>query len=81
MTHGNGPLSPLTAREFEVLELIALEHLTNREVANRLVVSETTVESHVHHLLLKLHVKSRNEASRIFLKTTKIHGHHGAHQS
>lgn len=48
-----GPLDRLSERERTVLELMA-EGLTNTGIAQRLVVSERTVEAHVHHVLVKL---------------------------
>jgi LuxR family maltose regulon positive regulatory protein len=50
----------LTAREVEVLELLS-EGLSNRAIAARLVTSEATVKSHVHHLIAKLGVSTRAE--------------------
>jgi LuxR family maltose regulon positive regulatory protein len=50
----------LTPREREVLRLLALG-LPNRGIAERLVTSEATVKSHVHHLIDKLGVASRAE--------------------
>jgi DNA-binding NarL/FixJ family response regulator len=47
------PLGRLSERERLVLELMA-EGLTNTAIAQRLVLSERTVEAHVHHVLLKL---------------------------
>ncbi len=54
-------LAGLTAREFEVLRLVA-EGLSNREVAERLVVSEHTVHRHVANIYAKLGVSSRAAA-------------------
>lgn len=51
----------LTGREIEVLRLLALG-LSNREMAERLVVSEGTVKTHVHHLIAKLNAQSRTQA-------------------
>jgi DNA-binding CsgD family transcriptional regulator len=52
----------LTAREAEVLDLLA-EHLTNGEIADRLVLSPRTVDRHVSSLLAKLGVSRRSEAA------------------
>jgi DNA-binding NarL/FixJ family response regulator len=57
------PLHRLSPREREVLELMA-EGLTNVGIANRLVVSERTVEAHVRHLLVKLDIPEGPEAHR-----------------
>jgi DNA-binding CsgD family transcriptional regulator/tetratricopeptide (TPR) repeat protein len=54
----------LTARELEVLSLLT-EHLTNAEIAERLVVSERTVDHHVSAVLRKLDVRSRGEAGAV----------------
>jgi DNA-binding NarL/FixJ family response regulator len=52
----------LTSRELEVLEFIS-EGLTNQEIAARLVVEIGTVKNHVHRILEKLNVSSRQEAA------------------
>jgi len=53
--------SPLTAREREVIELVSTG-ATNREIASVLVISESTVKSHVKHILRKLGASNRAEA-------------------
>ncbi len=58
---GAGTVGPLTAREEEVLHLVT-EGLTNRQIADRLVLSERTVETHVRHILGKLDLSRREDA-------------------
>ena len=50
-----------TMREVEVLQLIS-DGLVNREIGERLFLSEETVKSHVRHLLAKLQSRSRAHA-------------------
>ena len=56
------PLLELSPREREVLALLA-DGLRNREIAERLVVSEATVKTHVRHILEKLRLRNRAEAA------------------
>jgi len=55
------PTQRLTAREAEILELIALG-LSNKEIAAKLFIEVTTVKNHVHNILEKLGVSRREEA-------------------
>ncbi len=52
----------LTARELEVLELIGKGY-TNQRIAEKLVIEIGTVKNHVHSILEKLNVRTRNEAA------------------
>ena len=52
----------LTAREAEVLRLLALG-LTTRQVADRLVISSKTADHHVQHIYAKLGVSTRGSAA------------------
>jgi LuxR family maltose regulon positive regulatory protein len=54
-------VEPLSSREIEVLELVAAG-LSNREIAERLVVAVSTVKTHVHHIYGKLGVTKRTQA-------------------
>jgi DNA-binding NarL/FixJ family response regulator len=65
LVHGtsDSPLARLSDRERRVLELMA-EGLTNSGIAQRLVLSERTVEAHVRHVLLKLDIQDSDEGHR-----------------
>ena len=52
----------LTARELEVLDLIALG-MSNAQIAHTLVISEKTAGHHVSRILMKLGVRNRTEAA------------------
>jgi len=54
----------LTPREQDVLSLVA-HGATDKEIAERLNVSLSTVKSHMRNILAKLHVNSRYEAARV----------------
>ena len=62
MASADAPDDELSLREREVLELIG-QGLRNREIAERLVVSEATVKTHVRHVLEKLRLRNRAEAA------------------
>ncbi|GIH79790.1 helix-turn-helix transcriptional regulator [Planobispora longispora] len=54
------PWHPLSAREFEVAQLVA-GGLTNRQIAERLVLSPKTISAHIEHILAKLGAARRTE--------------------
>jgi ATP/maltotriose-dependent transcriptional regulator MalT len=54
----------ITAREFEILQLIA-GGMSNREIAEKLFVSENTVKTHSSRLFDKLSAKRRTQAVQI----------------
>jgi DNA-binding NarL/FixJ family response regulator len=60
----DGPLARLSARELQVLGLVA-EGLTNHDIAQRLVLSEHTVNRHVANILRKLGLNSRTAAATL----------------
>jgi NarL family two-component system response regulator LiaR len=58
---------PLTKRELEVLQLVAVG-LCDREIADRLGISEATVRTHVSNILAKLNLGSRTQAALYALR-------------
>jgi DNA-binding NarL/FixJ family response regulator len=66
----------LTAREAEVLALIAAG-LNNREIAERLVVSEATVKTHINHLFAKIDARDRAAAINYALREGLAGGYEG----
>jgi LuxR family maltose regulon positive regulatory protein len=55
----------LTSREVEVLRQI-VQGASNRAIAERLVIAESTVKTHLYHIFAKLEVSSRTEAAARF---------------
>ncbi|MDF2628054.1 MAG: two-component response regulator [Symbiobacteriaceae bacterium] len=68
MTRALQPAQPtpgkeqLTPRELDVLRCLA-HGMTNREIAEKLVISETTVKTHISSILSKLHLTDRTQAA------------------
>ena len=62
----------ITRRELEILELIA-QGLSNREIAEKLFVSENTVKTHSSHLFDKLSARRRTQAVQIGKEMGLIH--------
>jgi len=63
------PISPdpLTEREIQVLRLVA-RGLSNQEIADHLTIAEVTVRTHVSHILSKLHLANRVQATLYALR-------------
>jgi len=57
----------LTRREIETLELIG-QGLRNREIAQKLFISEKTVKNHVYSIYQKLHLNDRTEAALLAVR-------------
>jgi NarL family two-component system response regulator LiaR len=58
---------PLSEREIEILRSVA-QGLSNQEIADRFVISERTVRTHVSSILAKLHLASRTQAALYALR-------------
>jgi DNA-binding NarL/FixJ family response regulator len=63
----NYPRTDISGREIEVLQLVAVG-LRNKEIAHQLGITEATVNTHVQHILEKLHATDRTQAV-----TTALH--------
>jgi non-specific serine/threonine protein kinase len=58
----------LSRREREIAELVA-DRRTNREIADALVLSEKTIESHMRNIFRKLSASSRVQVARLIERT------------
>ncbi len=65
----DGPAS-LTEREREIMNLIS-QGLTNRDIAERFVLSEKTVKNHVNRIYSKLGASNRAQATALWLGTAR----------
>jgi two-component system NarL family response regulator len=59
--------SNLTARESEILEMLA-KGLTNKQIGTALSISENTVRNHVNSIMEKLEVSDRTEAVAVAIQ-------------
>ncbi|MGW2590299.1 response regulator transcription factor [Streptomyces sp. NPDC001515] len=62
--NSSSPLAELSQREIEVLRWVA-EGISNRQISRKLQVSETTIKTHVSHILTKLGLSTRVQAARL----------------
>jgi DNA-binding NarL/FixJ family response regulator len=62
----------LTAREIEILQQVA-EGNRNRDIADRLFISEGTVKVHLQHIMDKLGASDRTQAITIAVRRGIIH--------
>jgi len=69
-THDFVGLHLLTAREVEVLVLVS-QGKSNKLIANALKLSESTIKLHIHHIINKMGISNRTEATIIYLAYKK----------
>jgi DNA-binding NarL/FixJ family response regulator len=62
----------LSKREKEVLALLAMKSITNREIAEKLYITESTVKAHLSNILEKMKVRNRQEAALIAREKIKF---------
>lgn len=62
---------PLSLREIEVLCLV-IQGASNRQIAEQLLISDRTVESHLANIFGKLHVQNRTHATALALQSGLI---------
>ena len=65
---GSSEVETLSPRESEILRLLS-EGLFNKEIADRLKISNATIRNHLHHIYEKLHVGCRTEAVLKYTQT------------
>lgn len=73
LSRGHAPqdaLGELTDRESDILKLV-VDGLTNREIGDRLHLSEKTIKHYITNILEKLHVRSRVEAAMLAVRGTR----------
>jgi DNA-binding NarL/FixJ family response regulator len=76
LAHSVGEAPPaLTQREREVLDLLVQGVTTNRELAERLVVSENTVKYHLRNILDKLHAQNRAQVVAFAVRQGMVEPH------
>lgn len=64
-------LPALTNRENQILKLIA-DGLSNREISSKLLISESTVENHIHNIYQKLGISKRAQAVAHHFRSTQV---------
>lgn len=64
---GEAPVDQLTPREMDVLRLVA-KGMSNKEIAEKLIISEKTCKTHISNILSKLHLADRTQVAIYALK-------------
>lgn len=66
-----GKINTLTRRELQVLKLLAIG-MYNKEIAEKLEISERTVKNHVSNIFKKLEVTDRTQAAVFAIRNNMI---------